>query len=399
MGHEPVYEDLATLVESMAFWDRLIVRRRSEGWARELSIQVPVYERGWFDRLAAAEALSEAAWFLTGDRWSFEFVSRKGPAPNRQGALALTQAAMKHVVPFSDGLDSFAQVQLSVHEHGRDAVMLVRSGLGRDRIFPQLVSLRVPRKFGGGRLREVSYRTRPLVFYTLAAIGAVVTGAEAIVIGESGQGAIGPACLPFADEWWFRSAHPAFVRRWENFLGIILNKPIRFKQPQRWRTKGEVLSNLRAKGLMKGWDRTNSCSSRPNNRYGRHGCGICGGCLLRSVSARAAGLTLPVGDLAFDVYTLEDVARHRDGRESRMTPGERAVAVRAIAMMAEFARLADSPDGAVVVQREARLIEPANPALAQTELLRLLKQHQAEWNGFLDSVPERSWVREIAGRL
>jgi len=397
--HEPVYEDLATLVESMAFWDRLIVRRRSEGWTRDLSIQVPVYEHVQFQRAAAIEALSEAARFLTGDKWNFEFVARKGPAPSRQGALILPQAAIKEVVPFSDGLDSFAQVQLSLRRHGRDAVMLVRSGLGRDRIFPQLISLRVPRKFGRVRMREVSYRTRPLVFYTLAAIGAVLTGAGSVVIGENGQGAIGPACLPFADEWWFRSAHPAFVRRWASFLGIILGMPIRFEQPQLWKTKGEVLSELRAKDLMAGWEKTSSCSTRPNDRYGRHSCGICGGCLLRAVSAHASRLTLPDGDNAFDVYALEDVAHHPDGRERRMTSGDRAVTVRAIATMTEFARLAESPEGDLVVQREAQLIDPDNPEATQTRLVRLLRQHQAEWNAFLSSLPERSWVREIVGQV
>jgi hypothetical protein len=53
----------------------------------------------------------------------------------------------------------------------------------------------------------------------------------------------------------------------------------------------------------------------------------------------------------------------------------------------------------LAVQREARLIDPANPEAAQTKLLRLLKQHQAEWNAFMSSLPERSWVREIVGQL
>jgi len=82
-----------------------------------------------------------------------------------------------------------------------------------------------------------------------------------------------------------------------------------------------------------------------------------------------------------------------------MTSGERAVAVRAIATMVELARLADSSDGALLVQREARLIDSANPMAAQTKLLRLLKQHQAEWGAFMSSLPERSWVREIVGQL
>src|SRR5690349_820798 len=66
MEHEPVFEDLATLVESMAFLDRRIVRRRTEGWTRKLSIQIPVYEHNQFQRAPAVKALADAAWFLTG---------------------------------------------------------------------------------------------------------------------------------------------------------------------------------------------------------------------------------------------------------------------------------------------------------------------------------------------
>lgn len=396
-SHEPIYEDLATLVESMAFWDRWVVRRRTEGWTRDLPIQVPVYELSQFQRAAVVKALTEAAWFLTGDQWSFEFTVRKGPVPIRQGTLALPQTAMKHVVPFSDGLDSFAQVQLSMHDHERDSVMLVRSGLGQDRIFPNLVNLRVPRRFSGRRMREVSYRTRPLVFYTLAAIGAVITRADAVVIGENGQGSIGPACLPFSDEWWFRSAHPAFIQRWSAFLELILGQRIQFEQPQLWNTKGEVLSRIRDAGLLTGWKQTNSCSTRPKGRYGHHGCGICGGCLLRTVAAHSAGL--PVENHAFDVYGSDDIAVHRDGQKYRMTHGERAVAVRSIAAMAEFARLADAPSGASTIQREARLIDPTDPAAAETKLRRLLQQHQSEWNRFINSLPGRSWIREIVGQL
>ena len=57
------------------------------------------------------------------------------------------------------------------------------------------------------------------------------------------------------------------------------------------------------------------------------------------------------------------------------------------------------PDRLLAQAVEALLIDSANPTLAQTKLLRLLKQHQAEGSAFLGSVPERSWVREIAGRL
>jgi hypothetical protein len=82
-----------------------------------------------------------------------------------------------------------------------------------------------------------------------------------------------------------------------------------------------------------------------------------------------------------------------------MTPVERAVAVRAIAAMAEFACLTDARSGALTIQREARLIDPADPSAAEAKLCRLLRQHQSEWNAFMNSLPERSWVREIVGQL
>jgi 7-cyano-7-deazaguanine synthase in queuosine biosynthesis len=397
--HEPIYEDLATLVEGMAYWDRLTVRRRADGWARQLRIEIPVYEHRQFRRPPVAGSLADAAWFLTGDNWSFEFVARKGSPPVRQDNLALPQGKVRHVVPFSDGLDSFAQVQLSVAEHGRDAVMLARSGLGRDQIFPKLVSLRVPRKFSGVRMRELSYRTRPLVFYTLAAIAAVATDAEAVVIGENGRGALGPACVPFADEWWLRSAHPAFVQRWASFLQLVLDRPVRFEQPQLWKTKGQVILNLRERELIRGWELTRSCSARPRDRYGRHGCGICGGCLLRAVAAHAAGLSSTAQDNACDVHAQEDSMCDRNGRERPMSASERALAVRAIDGMAELAALAKSPDGESIIDREAHLVDPSNPGTVRARLRRLLDTHRTEWNAFMCSLPERSWVRDIVAQL
>ena len=62
-------------------------------------------------------------------------------------------------------------------------------------------------------------------------------------------------------------------------------------------------------------------------------CGVCGGCLLRAVSARAAGLTLPPLENAFDVYATEDIVDDWNGRKGRMTPGERAIAVRAVSAL------------------------------------------------------------------
>jgi hypothetical protein len=82
-----------------------------------------------------------------------------------------------------------------------------------------------------------------------------------------------------------------------------------------------------------------------------------------------------------------------------MTPSERAVAVRSIAAMAEFACFPDSPSGALTIEREARLIDASNPVMAEVKLRRLLQQHQSEWNEFISSLPRRSWIRELVDQL
>ena len=83
----------------------------------------------------------------------------------------------------------------------------------------------------------------------------------------------------------------------------------------------------------------------------------------------------------------------RNGRERRMSPSERALAVRAIDGMAELAGLADSPDAESIVDREAHLVDPSNTGAVRERLRRLLDAHRTEWNAFMCSMPKHSWVR------
>jgi 7-cyano-7-deazaguanine synthase in queuosine biosynthesis len=135
---------------------------------------------------------------------------------------------------------------------------------------------------------EQTYRSRPFVFFSFAGIGAFVSNAEAVVIGETGQGALGPAMIRYADEWPFRSTHPGFLSRLSRYLSLAFGKEIAFRAPQLWHTKGEVLRKLVDEGLSRGWDETKSCSVRPNDRHGAPVCGICGGCVLRSLAISSA---------------------------------------------------------------------------------------------------------------
>src|ERR1700678_1736257 len=59
--HLPIYEDIAVLVESMAYIDRAVARQRSRGWPRDLSIRLPVYELNTFRRNDVLQAITDAA--------------------------------------------------------------------------------------------------------------------------------------------------------------------------------------------------------------------------------------------------------------------------------------------------------------------------------------------------
>lgn len=386
----PVSEDLATLVEAVALADRIQTRLLTEGWARRLTLNVPVFEQGIFSKPAIITALIDTLGFLTGDAWDIEF-SKRTDAPIAERYLALFDEPPKFVVPFSDGLDSFAQVAFLEKEFGPNAVLPLRAGrLQSGKAGRKL--LEVPRRFYAGHPREKTYRTRPFVYFTLSAVAAATSNAEAIVIGENGQGALGPSFARFYNEWPFRSTHPGFVSRLGIFLSLVLDRQIEFKQPQLWKTKGEVVAQLRDDDLLEGFAETRSCSLRPYQRRERGACGYCGGCMLRQNALSAAGLDLQA-DVAFDPRSAELRLRSRSNLWEDFTSNEREILARAASSMAIFSGMALTNDASSRVVLEARDIPNMSPDQADLALRSLFRRHSQEWEAFLGALPPSAWLR------
>jgi 7-cyano-7-deazaguanine synthase in queuosine biosynthesis len=386
----PVSEDLATLVEAVALADRMQTRLLTEGWARRLALSIPVFEKDLFAKPGTIAALKDVLGFLTGDAWDIEFTKRTD-APIAERYLALSEEPPKFVVPFSDGLDSFAQVAFLEKEFGPKAVLPLRAGklqsgrAGR-------VLLEVPRRFYAGHPREKTYRTRPFVYFTLSAIAAATSGADAVVIGENGQGALGPSFARFYNEWPFRSTHPGFVSRLGSFLSLVLDRQVEFRQPQLWKTKGEVVSQLRDDDLLAGFADTRSCSLRPYQRRERGACGYCGGCILRQNALAAAGLALQA-DVAFDPGSAELRLKSRSGLWVEFTPNEKEILARAASSMAIFAEMAITNDTSSRVILEAGDIPNMSLDQADLALRSLFRRHRLEWGAFLDALPSSAWLR------
>lgn len=393
--HRPVNEDVATIAESLALADRMFSRHRSVTWSRLIDIQIPVFEIEIFQRPFVYDSLVDAVHFLTGDTWNIRFVRRRKP-PISQNVLPFEKIRHKYVTPYSDGLDSFAQAILLEHENGPEEILKLRSArMGRDSDELQRPVLRVPRGFGSLPKKEQTYRTRPFVFFSFAGIGAVVAKAEAVVIGESGQGAFGPPLVPYADEWPFRSTHPGFLARMEIYLSNVLGEAVPFIMPQKWRTKGEVLRELKVRNLLGKWQETSSCSVRPVGKHGAGACGICGGCTLRALAVHSASLDATELKSAFNPRHWKAIGCDREP----MSCSERHLAVRSLGTMVEFARIGTTMKGAAAIEAESKLISPSEPESAAANLRALAKRHADEWHAYLASLPRRSWVKTFAGHL
>ncbi len=70
----PAAPDLWRVAAAVYCADKIAHRSSAEdGWTRDLSLTAPVRDPGGWG--SAAEPLTEAVSFLTGDRWTFEFVA------------------------------------------------------------------------------------------------------------------------------------------------------------------------------------------------------------------------------------------------------------------------------------------------------------------------------------
>ena len=386
-------EDVAAIAECVALADRLFTRRRSIQWARKLELIIPVYDLPTFQSDAIVGALTETLHFLTGDEWMVSFVAR---SCKRESFPYLPfERTPKSVIPFSDGLDSHALLELIRFERGVGYAEPVRVGLFQsDSHARQAQALRIPRRFSGAHPRERSYRSRPFVFFSIAAIACAAFKGEAVLIGENGQGSLGTTFAVFADEWPFRSTHPGFLRRLAKFLSLALNRPVEFEQPLLWQTKGEVLLKLMQRGVLGEWRNTRSCSQRPLQRRMREACGFCGGCLLRQVSTASAHLPIEP-DRAFSCSAIDLIVEDRLGQQRLMTKNDRQVLSRAAFSISLFAEVeqAESKTGAIAGALP-EIAGNGDRASAEVKLRRLIQSHKAEWNSFLMSLPDQAWLRK-----
>ena len=294
-----------------------------DGWTREIDLYVPVSAaKVWNNQRERIEPLLR---FLTGDRWRVFFRDRT----DRTAALAvkpkgLAINGLTEVSLLSGGLDSLiGAIDLLANgkrplfvSHYWDAETAkaqshVLSALERHFRGNEFKSLRVRLGFDRHQLdtgeTEATQRGRSFLFYVIAALAASAFNRPmAVNIPENGLIALNVPLDPLRlGALSTRTAHPhviASMRRLTDAVGLS----VRFMNPYRHMTKGEMVSSCADDAFLRGVvGNSMSCSSPAKARYQglspRH-CGHCVPCLIRRASLKAG---LGVNDPT--LYTVEDL--------------------------------------------------------------------------------------------
>ncbi|OQW87092.1 MAG: hypothetical protein BWK78_09410 [Thiotrichaceae bacterium IS1] len=106
--------DFLFIAGTVAFADRT-VKRKTDQWARQLAIHVPVYcPEQWGN---SQNKLVECLNFLTGDYWTFEFIKREDHLKQSfQQTFLKDIKGQTVVIPYSGGMDSYAGLNLVKHD-------------------------------------------------------------------------------------------------------------------------------------------------------------------------------------------------------------------------------------------------------------------------------------------
>lgn len=291
-----------------------LVRRGGEAdvhgdaWERIFTLCLPVSDPAFWADSQVAEGLEGALRFLSGDRWEFHFTQA---APSeRQLAFEVDQRTSlgnpNAVFLFSGGVDSLCAVVEAASAHGRKPLLVghspafhlatrqrslataLRGQLGTDWHFPYL-SVAIHRR--GPDPRDYTQRTRSFLYATLGTVIADRLGIPEAALAENGVVSLN---LPINDQLVgakaSRSAHPRFLRLFNELAELVLpNKP-QLVNPLWSRTRAEALQILKEAKAAELLEETNSCSHPRNLTRMRPHCGVCSQCIDRRFATLAAGL-------------------------------------------------------------------------------------------------------------
>lgn len=273
------------------------VRREdaTDGWSRQLSIELPLYEP---DRwISLAENLRTTFCFLSGDLWEFEFgrggYSPPDPYRRRDRFELLKLNELDCVSLFSGGLDS-AIGAIDLLNDGRKP-LLVSHSYTRDKTHQYIIAQSLTGRHSRFAVNahpvsanappDTTMRTRSCNFLAFGAIAAnavkIINQLDLVDLFVPENGFISlnaPLTTRRIGSLSTRTTHPYFLSLLQGIFDAV-EIPCLIKNPYRFKTKGEMASNCKDSQLLnKIVNDTVSCGHW--KRSGKQ-CGYCLPCTIR----------------------------------------------------------------------------------------------------------------------
>ncbi len=309
---DPISNDLIRLASYVYIADQSVSRGRltdvyGHHWVRDLYFAVPVSDPGFWSRPELKDQLVDILNFLTGDRYTFQFV--KGTPAASQLTLDLPSNLSPYdgadsVMLLSGGADSLSALVDMVVKQGKRPILVSHRSIPMldarqtriaNALRQHIVSWRFPHisvwvHLKGAEAKEYTQRSRSFLYCVLAAAVAHQTKLNEICVADNGVVSLNlPRNAQLVGTAASRSTHPKFLHATECFLQDVFGSQVHLYNPIQFRTRAETVSLLRDSGCPELLQETVSCAHTRQAAMTPH-CGVCSQCIDRRIGTLAAGM-------------------------------------------------------------------------------------------------------------
>lgn len=281
-------------------------------WRRRLRFEIPVRCPEIWRQPAVSNELAETLGFLSDDDYEFAFSRSRHPRPLSGYLYPAPEPAdgsdFQEVILFSGGLDSLGgAIQEILQGHHRVAlvshrpvnklytrqchlVSLINDLLPERRLRPLHVAVEVNK--GKSLSHDFMQRSRSFLFAAMAAIVARMFHLQRIRFYENGVIALN---LPISPQVLggraTRTAHPRVLKGFARLFSRLFECDFRVENPFQWKTRTEILAEIRTAGRATLCAPTSSCTRTLITTTQHTHCGRCSQCVDRRLAALAAELS------------------------------------------------------------------------------------------------------------
>lgn len=300
--------DFLSIALAVTAADTFVSRGESaDGWARQLSIRLPLYEPDRWNQVK--QKLVSALHFLSGDIWTFEFLEGGFSPPEPYSSTGRKRLInlfnLDSVCLFSGGLDSaigaidlikmdrkpllVSHAYKGDKNHQDQIAQFISGRFSRFAVNAYPILAKVPK-----RKSDITMRTRSFNFLAFGAIGACAVqlinklDKVDLIVPENGFISLNaPLTSRRIGSLSTRTTHPYFIDSIQEIFDATA-MPCTIKNPYQFKTKGEMVKECKDEDLLQHVvDNTVSCShwKRPHKQ-----CGVCVPCIVRRASLHTGAL-------------------------------------------------------------------------------------------------------------